>query len=204
MADQNMPPEHRALVELSRALLHELATELRTVLQGRTRNELPQSERRMHIRGIFATIEAVIYVMKQIALAAHPDPKCLTISEAERAFAMERVFKLMPSGDVEQQAAKIPLETNIKFAFKLLAKAGSASTVLDISGTEWQSLQGAIKVRDRITHPKNISDLTISDTELSDAMIGFNWLMASHLKFGRDLRAIHEDKVQTDSGIAGD
>jgi len=183
-----MKPEHRALVELSNALLNELATEVHTVLKGRAANELSQSERRMLVRVTSATIEVVIHVIKQIALAAHPDPKWPTISESEIDFAVERDFKWTPTGDVEQPAAKIPLETNIRFAFTLLAKASSAPTV-DVSGPEWQSLQRAIKVRDRITHPKNISDLIISDAELSDVMIGFVRLMASLLKLGSDLGA---------------
>jgi hypothetical protein len=196
--------QQRAVLKLSKALVKELRTEIGTIQLGRAWNELSQSERRMLIRGIFASIEALIFVTKQLALVLHPDPKCPTISEAERAFAMDRDFKLTPSGDVEQRAAKISLETNIRFAFKLLAKATEAPTVLDVSGPEWRSLQRAIKVRDRITHPKNISDLTISDEELADVMIGFKWFMASHRKLGDDLRVIHEGKAQTDSGIAGD
>jgi hypothetical protein len=43
--------------------------------------------------------------------------------------------------------------------------------------------------RCRVTHPKNISDLIISDAELSDVMIGFVRLMASLLKLGADLGA---------------
>jgi len=199
MVDENMPPEHRALAELHNALLNELATEIRTVLKGKAGNELSQSERRMFVRVTFASIEALIFVMKQIALVAHPDPKCPTISEAERAFAMELDFKLTLSGDVEQRAAKIPLETNIRFAFKLLAKASNAPTVLDVSGPEWQSLQRAIKVRDRITHPKNISDLTISDEELSDVVIGFQWVLASRIKLGHDLNAILREQSEPPS-----
>ena len=187
---ESMPPEHRALAELHNALLSELTAEIRTVVRGKAGKELSQSERRMFIRVSFATIEALIFVMKQIALAAHPDPKCPTISEAERAFAMEQDFKLTSSGDVERRAAKIPLETNIRFAFRLLAKASNAPTVLDVSGTEWRSLLRAIKVRDRITHPKNISNLTISDEELSDVVIGFKWVLTSRIKLGNDVRQI--------------
>jgi hypothetical protein len=189
MVDGNMEPENRALVELFTALLDELTTEIGTVIKGRVWNELSQSERRLLVRVIFAMIEAMTHVMKLIALAAPPDPKCPTISEAERAFAVERDYRLMPSGDVEQRAAKIPLETNIRFAFKLLAKAGNAPTVLDVSGPEWQSLQRAIRVRDRITHPRSISDLTISDAELSDVVTGFRWFVVSQLKLKDDLEA---------------
>ncbi len=164
-----------------------------SVARAATDAKVPQESRRGKL------IEAVIYVMKQIAVEAHPDPKCPTISEAERAFAAEREVKLTAEGDVEQRAAKIPLETNIRFAFKLLAKASGVSTVLDVSGPEWQSLQRAIKVRDRITHPKTISDLAISDAELSDVVIGFRWLVTSHLKLGNDLKAVLREQSEIPS-----
>src|ERR1017187_10593828 len=82
-------------------VLGELTKELETLLKGRQRDALYQPERRMHVRSIFATIDAWIYVWKQIALKAHPDPKCPTISEAERAFAQEQEYRLADSGDVE-------------------------------------------------------------------------------------------------------
>ena len=187
MVDGNLKTDHRAFAELSGALVNELLTELDTIRRGKAWKELSQSERRMIVRVTFATIEAAIYVFKQFALAADFEPNGPTISEAERGFAVEREFKLMPSGDVEQRAAKISLETNIRFTFKLLVKASKAPLALDISGPQWQSLQRAIKVRDRITHPKNISDLTISDAEFPDVIVGFKWLVASLAKLGKIL-----------------
>lgn len=79
------------------ALLDELAKELGTLLKGKHRGELSQSERRMYVRSTFATIEAWMYVMKQIALRMHPDPKCPTTSEAERTFAQEHEYRLTDS-----------------------------------------------------------------------------------------------------------
>ena len=175
-------------VEL-KGLLDELLEEFKAILKGRDRDKLSQSERRLYVRSTFATIEAVIYVMKQIALASHPDPKCQTISEADRAFALEQAYKLTDSGDVEARPTKIALEANIRFAFKLLAKATSVSDVLDVSGAGWQSFQRAVKVRDRITHPKRVSDLTIADSEYADVSAAFKWLLISHLKLGNEIKA---------------
>src|ERR1035441_10759201 len=89
----------KAQGELLNALLAELTKEIGTVLKGRDKDKLSQAERRMYVRSAFATIEAWIYVMKQIALRSHPDPNCRTISEAERAFAQEHEYKLTDSGD---------------------------------------------------------------------------------------------------------
>jgi hypothetical protein len=120
--------------------------------------------------------------MKQIALRMHPDPKCPTISEAERAFAQELEYKLTDSGDVETRRTKISLEANLRFGFKLLAKAGTLPSELDVSGSEWQSFRRAIKIRDRITHPKSVSDLNISDEDYDDVSVGFGWVLISLIK----------------------
>jgi hypothetical protein len=164
------------------ALLAELAQEIGTALKGKAKDKLSQPERRMYVRATFATIEAWIYVMKQIALRSHPDPNCRTISEAERAFAQEHEYKLTDSGDVEIRRTKISLEANLRFGFKLLAKAGSVPPELDVSGTEWQSFKRAIKIRDRITHPKGLSDLNIADEDFNDVTAGFGWVLISYTK----------------------
>lgn len=164
------------------ALLSELAEELGTALKGKTKDKMSQPERRMFVRSVFATIEAWIYVMKQIALRMHPDPKCPTISEAERAFAQELEYKLADSGDVETRRAKISLEANLRFGFKLLAKAGKLSSELDVSGSEWRSFCRAVKIRDRITHPKSVSELNISDEDYNAVSAGFGWVLISQVK----------------------
>src|ERR1035441_1764804 len=163
--------------ELLNTLLAELAEEIGTVLKGKQRDKLSQAERRMYVRATFATIEAWIYVMKQMALAWHPDPKCPTISEAERAFAQEQEYRLTDSGDVEIRRTKISLEANLRFGFKLMATSGSILSELDVSGSEWQSLRRAIKIRDRITHPKSVADLNISDEHYNDVSAGFGWVL---------------------------
>jgi hypothetical protein len=170
----------KATGELFGALLSEVAGELGTISNGKDRDKLSQPERRMYVRSVFATIEAWIYVMKQMALAAHPDPECPTISESERAFAQEQEYRLTDSGDVEIRRAKISLEVNLRFAFKLFAKSGYVSSELDVSGSEWQTFRRAIKIRDRITHPKSVSDLNISDDDFKDATAGLGWILISH------------------------
>jgi hypothetical protein len=168
--------------ELLKAISLEIAAELRTLSKGKHWHKLSQPERRMYVRSTFAAIEAWIYVMKQMALGWHPDPNCLTISEAERLFAQEHEYRLTDSGEVETRRTKISLEANLRFGFKLLAKAGSVPSVLDVSGSEWQSLKRAIKIRDRITHPKSISDFNISDEDYNDVSVGFGWVLSSYGK----------------------
>jgi len=187
-------------LHLLSALLAELAGELHSLLKGKDRKKLSQPERRVFVRSAFATIEAEVYVMKQMAVSWHPGLKWRpTISEAERAFAQEHEYRLTDSGDVETRRAKISLEANLRFAFKLLAKAGSVPSELDVSGSEWQSFRRAIKIRDRITHPKSVSDLNISDEDYNEVTAGLRWIVVSHIKLGTAimLKAKSEAEIVT-------
>lgn len=171
------------------ALVDELRQELDAILKDRVALQLSQPERRMFIRATFASTEASIYVLKQTALIQRHNPMCPTISEAERTFAQEQEYKLTDTGEVEIRQAKISLEANMRFAFKLLGKALSIPSALDVSGSGWQSFKRAIKIRDRITHPKSVSDLTVSDEEVNDLAIAFGWLQASYTKAANEINA---------------
>jgi hypothetical protein len=122
-------------------------------------------------------LEALIYAWKQMAVEYHPDPDCKVITQAERVFAEEKEYGLSDKGDVEIRRGKVGLKTNIKFAYKLLAKAGSIPLELDVSGTGWQSLVKAIEIRDRITHPKNTNDLILTADENNTVSRAFGWVM---------------------------
>jgi hypothetical protein len=47
---------------------------------------------------------------------------------------------------------------------------------LDVGGSEWQSFLEAIKVRNRITHPKKTADLVVSQDDLKNVIKTFEWL----------------------------
>lgn len=183
---------------LFRDLLNELTEELTVLDKGRDKSELTQAERRMRIRSTFATIEALTYVWKQIALAAHPNPQCSVITEAERAFAQEQEFRLTETGDVEIRRTKISLEANLRFAHKLLAKSCSITSELDVSRIGWQSLKRAIKIRDRITHPKHVSDVTISAEEYTDVKKAFKWVLISHVQLYAEILKQRERELRED------
>jgi hypothetical protein len=185
--------QHPAETEFIK-LIQELMAELE-VIKEKGKTKLPPAERRLFIRSSFATIEAMIFVMKQIAVVVHPDPDCQMLTQADKAFAHEQEFKLTNTGDVEIRPAKIPLEANVQFAFKLLAKSTSTSSVLDVAGHQWQAFQGAIKLRDRITHRKKLSDLPVSDEELTGASSAFHWLLTSFIKMRTEILKAQSEPI---------
>ncbi len=78
---------------LFQILTREMTEEFKTISNGRGSDKFSQAERRLYTRSVFALIEALIFVMKQMALSFHPEPNCETISQAERVFAQEQVSR---------------------------------------------------------------------------------------------------------------
>jgi hypothetical protein len=50
---------------------------------------------------------------------------------------------------------------------------------LDLGGKGWEAFQIAIKLRDRLMHPKRPEDLIVTDQVLESTAIGFNWFLDS-------------------------
>ena len=60
----------------------------------------------------------------------------------------------------------ISMITNLKFSLYCFSKAYNRQYNLDISSKGWDFLKKAIKKRDSITHPKNISDFNVTEDDV--------------------------------------
>lgn len=69
----------------------------------------------------------------------------------------------------------VDLLSNVRFTIECYKKTSNLNYDLDVSGTSWQSFRNSLKVRDRITHPKNSSDMEISYNELKESFLAFPW-----------------------------
>ena len=90
----------------------------------------------------------------------------IEITPEERYFATDTEYELNEKGEVVERAARISLSRNIRFALSLNEKAHNQPSPFDPSVEWWSCLREAIKVRDRLTHPKMPADLDVSPEEL--------------------------------------
>lgn len=120
---------------------------------------------RQLIRAIFAYIEAVAFSVK-----ASSAWRCMgadiDITPQERYFAIDTEYELNDRGEVVESTAKISLARNIRFALSLNRKAHGVMAPFDASVEWWSCLKEAIRVRDRLTHPKLPGDLDVSGDEI--------------------------------------
>lgn len=124
---------------------------------------------RQLVRAIFAYIEGVTFSVK-----AWSAWKCLIggvgITPEERYLAVDTEYELNDRGEVVEAVAKISLARNVRFAIALNRKAHGVSVPFDASVAWWAYFKDAIRIRDRLTHPKLPGDLDVSGEELVKAL----------------------------------
>ena len=124
---------------------------------------------RQLIRSIFAYIEAVTFSVKAWS-ANYCMEHDIYISPQERYFATDTEYELNDKGEIIETVAKISLTRNLRFAISMNRKAHRVSKPFDASVEWWACLKQAIKVRDRLTHPKMPGDLDISGDDIVRAL----------------------------------
>lgn len=157
-----------------------------------------QGWRRAYVRAVFASIEGSIFLVKQV-IFSHVELESIDLSSAERAFLLEETYQLDDQGNVSiKPHYGIRLTQNIRFVWNLTTRVFGNNEILNVAGSEWNSLQEAIKVRNRITHPKSSTDLLMSDEDLKHTVVAFEWIKSiidelwgysvdAYINMGRDL-----------------
>ena len=136
------------------------------IAEGKLDQAEPQFRRRSYVRAVFALIEGMTFAMKQFTLAAHEQRDDSTFSPKELARLQGKQNYRDCKGIVQKVRRSDGIADDLKFAFKTFAQARGSTYTLKTSGREWQLFKEAIKLRNRITHPKAGDDLTICDEEM--------------------------------------
>src|SRR2546423_1599813 len=82
--------------------------------------------------------------------------------------------------DVVDRPVFIKFLNNVKFSFRIHSKSIGSAFKLSLGGNGWQKLQEAVKVRDRLMHPKATTDLDVTDAEVKAAKTAFEWFLISY------------------------
>jgi hypothetical protein len=137
---------------------------------------------RQLVRATFAYIEATTFSVKASSAARCMDAG-IYLTPEERYFSTDTEFELNERGEIVETVAKISLSRNVRFALAMLRKAHGVSAPFDASGEWWSCFKEAIRVRDRLTHPKMPGDLEVTGNDILNllkARQGFEQEILSH------------------------
>lgn len=130
--------------------------------------------KRSAYRAMFAWIEGYDYGMKQVALRAYVAGAAVELSRSEISFLYEETYNI-DKGKTRTKNVFIPLESNIRFTFSVFERIYNLKPMIDAGSKDWQDFRSAIKVRNRLTHPKAAEDLIVTENELMLLTAVLNW-----------------------------
>jgi len=125
--------------------------------------------RRIFIRSLFAYIEGTCYRLKQdVKLFKKTSPQ-------EDSIISEKTYGLNKKGVIKERDLYLRSQENLKFAFRIYAECFGSGFKLKTDGKGWDAYKHALKIRNRITHPKKNEDLKISDGEWAHIINARAW-----------------------------
>lgn len=140
--------------------------------------------RRAYVRASFAFVEGTMYRTKAFLLRVHR-PLGVELSSGEIAFLKEEAYGLDDEGRVRVRPQYVSTPANVRFAFAILHRVVRRRPRVDYAGRGWGDFKAAVRIRNRVVHPKRVSDLQIAPSELAVVDRAIGWFRKSHGEFFR-------------------
>ncbi len=123
--------------------------------------------RRSYVRALFAFVEGSVYFIKQTAFTAAIRSK-IPLGLGYYALMREEAYSLDDKGGVRIQKDRYPSAAdNLRFAVICVNEIFGSSISIDSSSRHWDDFKKAIKIRNRITHPKDLVEFEVSADEIT-------------------------------------
>ncbi len=163
LSDNKFPLAHAAMVEDV------------FICQDKLKAEDNQFWRRMFLRAFFSFVEGHIYQMRQKVLHVN-SVRPLSLSLAELVVLEEKEYRLNQKGEIEAKDAFGKLsEGSVPFIYEIYFRVFGGSNPLPREVKGWSAFIEAIRIRNRITHPKSHTDMDITASELKQVKLAVEW-----------------------------
>ncbi len=150
----------------------------------RSREEIEKSDTeearafwaRIHTRAVFAAIEGTCEDLCRQAFVAECNKAAKgQISLGTLSVLAGETYFVNEKGEIQCQKLKT------KFLHQVLLSLNSYAEAQEVNhrakkGDAWHRILNAVRVRDRVTHPKQLTALTITNEEIEDVDYTLKWL----------------------------
>lgn len=172
--------------------LHEDISSAYIALEGERSS---QYLRRCVVRAVFSFIEAVIECIKwELRSSVRKGFFTGRLSEKEQ----ETLGSLHVIGPRDDRF--LPLDQNIKRTFRLAAKLWKLKAFrLDTDGEEFRCFLLAKSARNRLTHPKTVYDIEVTDNDMHCYSVACMWVQAEFARLiGAKISSLAGDLPESD------
>lgn len=136
------------------------------------------SHRRELVRTTYSAIEAQTWQLKMFVID-HVLKKKASIHEISAL--REESYAINDKGEIYMQPRGYSLKVSLRLVVAIL-KNHEIPIPIDFSSAEWQNIDQVLKIRNRVIHPKSMSDISVSEDEANrcyQAFIYINTILIS-------------------------
>lgn len=134
---------------------------------------------RTFVRTMSAEFETRLFLLQDFMLKLQEETSNIKFSPEEVAMLRSETYGLRANGEIQTSIKFYPFKEHLLFTLKLFARRFNAKAMPDTGGTGWQAVQAFIEIRNRLMHPKSMSDLQISEDEVTTINKAQDWLRGS-------------------------
>lgn len=156
---------------LARLLQDTLMADLRRTTEGLKKNKADQFWRRIAIRTLAATVDGVVYCLKELTYSS-AGLTAFPLDNDESKFLLERKAKLQ----IGEKPKNAGFKDNLKRTFKLFAKVHGFECATDFGQDGFVALSDTFELRHGLMHPKSFMTFCVTDEQAKRAGKGEEWL----------------------------
>ena len=127
----------------------------------RMEDDPSDSHRREFVRTTYSAIEAQSWQLKMYLIEHVIDKK--TASVHEISALKEESYAINDKGEIYIQPRGYSLKVGLRLVFSVL-KNHAVPVQIDF-GSAWENIDHVLKIRNRVIHPKNMKDISVSKEE---------------------------------------
>ena len=151
--------------------------------------------RRAFVRSVFTAIEGTLYILRSDIIAdiesgQYRPPLAEEVILREESYYLD-TNKL--SGVSSPRYT--PVDVMLRFTLRSLASAHNVGYEMDTSTDGWRAFRVAIKVRNRITHPKDPDEFMVTDSELKDSIKAYDWFYAEYRHVHTHINTVLQKRI---------
>ena len=174
---EDTTPDLSSLAARTDSFVHVLIYDVAASLDELKSSDTP-THRRSVIRTVLASIEGIMHLTRD-SISVFP------LTAAEHTIVKELSYEVTDRGTIKERARSVPFDRSLKVLVRIVRKYRPHYS-LDYDHRGWSALLRSLEVRHRLTHPKALEDLTVTDSEIDDAQSGFYWFLAFAIEIMRE------------------
>jgi hypothetical protein len=137
---------------------------------------------RTFIKTAVSLIEAELFIFKQEILSYCKENQVRLDPEVS-LFLNNKKYEISSNGQVKERLLQVRLKDDLRFTYSQIFSIKGHELCIGYEDGGWSKVIETIAVRNRLTHPKSIADITVSKQEEDDCKLAIKWFVSNMVNF---------------------